>query len=136
VVSARAVLTAPDVDRTMEAELRFPSGVTARVRSALLSRQLFRSTVRLIGSAGSALVLNPYHPSFGNLVLVKGRRGQRLEVIRGDNVYRAQLRSFAGVIAGTAANRSDPRDALGTMRVLDAIYHAAGLRPRQGMSSR
>lgn len=135
VVSARTVLAAPQVDRMMEAELRFPGGVTARVRSALLSRQLLRSTARLIGSVGHALVLNPYHPSFGNLVIVHGRRGRRLEVVPGDNVYRAQLRSFAAIVAGVAENRSDASDSLGTMRVLDAIYRAAGLRPRQGTAA-
>ncbi|GIW06542.1 MAG: oxidoreductase [Dehalococcoidia bacterium] len=134
VVAARAVLASPDVDRTMTAELRFPNGTTARIRSSLLSRHVFRSVARVVGSAGTALVFNPYHPSYGNLLFIAGQRGRRVEMVRGDNVYRAQLRAFARIIAGEAVNRTAPEDSIGTMLTIDAIYRAAGMRPRNGVA--
>ena len=52
VVSARAKLRGPEVDRAMTAELRFASGHTGRLRCALWSSDLFRASAKVVGDRG------------------------------------------------------------------------------------
>jgi predicted dehydrogenase len=125
--SAAATLARPNVDRSMTAELLFADGRTARIRSSLLSTRLFRSWLRVTGDGGSLTVINPYHPSWGNLVIVRNRDGRHAEIVRGGNHYLLQLRAFAAAIRGDGENRTHSADSVATMRVVDAIYQAAGL---------
>ena len=52
----------------------------------------------------------------------------------GDTTFHYQLRHVLEVIEGRAAPLTGGDDAIGNMRAIDAIYRAAGLRPR-GLSS-
>jgi predicted dehydrogenase len=52
------------------------------------------------------------------------------ERIRGDATYTLQLRAFAEHVRGGERMSSDACDAIANMRVIDAIYRAAGLPPR------
>jgi predicted dehydrogenase len=130
VTSARAWLRSPQVDRRAEAELRFPDGRTARIVCSLLSRTLLRTTVRVLGDAGEMRVLNPLAPQFGNWLRVRGARGRRSERVRGDASYTCQLRAFADAVVRGAPVPTGCDDAVANMRVIDAVYRAAGLRPR------
>jgi predicted dehydrogenase len=49
------------------------------------------------------------------------------ERLTGDSTYTHQLRAFAEHVRGGARMSSDARDAIANMRVIDAIYTAAGL---------
>lgn len=49
VMQAVARLASPEVDRRMDAEMRFPSGVTGHITASLLSRTLLRIGVRVTG---------------------------------------------------------------------------------------
>ncbi|MCL6648450.1 MAG: Gfo/Idh/MocA family oxidoreductase [Chloroflexi bacterium] len=131
VVAARARLAAPQVDRTIWAELRFADGRTARVRGALRSWSGPQSAARVVGTAGELRVLNPFHPSRpGYLLIVRSQRGRAWEVGRGEDVYRCQLRAFAAAIRGEGVVRTGPVEAVANLRLIDAIYRAAGLAPR------
>jgi predicted dehydrogenase len=61
---------------------------------------------------------------------VKGRNGNLTEQGRGENSYALQLRAFVKAIGGEVKLNTDPADAIGNMRLIDAIYEKAGLKLR------
>jgi predicted dehydrogenase len=134
VVSAEARLARPKVDRYMTAELRFPDGRTGRVTASLFSAKLLAIQARAEGSGGEMRVLNPLAPHFyHSLKLIKPDRTTR-ERVSGDATYTCQLRAFAEHVRGGKPMSSDARDGIANMRVIDAIYRAAGL-PLRGTSA-
>jgi hypothetical protein len=58
VVQATARLASPEVDRRMDAEFRFPSGVTGHITASLLSSTLLRIGIHVTGERGEMGVLN------------------------------------------------------------------------------
>lgn len=127
---ARARLFAPQVDHKMTADLSFADGRTAHLECDMLSPRLFRSRLRIEGSDGYLQVFNPFHPHWFHRLTVRGRSGKRSEQGRGDNSYMLQLRVFVKAIRGEIKLNTDPDDAVGNMRVIDAIYEKAGLKLR------
>jgi predicted dehydrogenase len=128
--SAQARLFSPQVDSAMTATLSFEDGRTARLTCDMLSPALFRSIVRVRGEAGTLTVINPYHPHWFHWLRVRGRNGSRSEHVSGGNVYALQLRAFIKAIRGEVKLNTDPADAIGNMRLIDAIYEKAGLKKR------
>jgi predicted dehydrogenase len=127
---AEARLFAPQVDRTMKADLSFADGRTARLMCSMLSPKLFRSVLKVEGDAGSLRVLSPFQPHWFNWLTVKTGGGTNSERVRGENSYTLQLRAFIKAIRGEMELNTDPADAIGNMRVIDAIYEKAGLNKR------
>jgi predicted dehydrogenase len=130
VVSARATLRNPDIDRAMEADLRFPDGRTGQVRSSLFSRRLLSVFARVVGDRGEMRVDNPILPHFFHRLRVRTRGGRRREVVAGEATYTAQLRAFVRLITEGTPVPTGPDDALANMRVIDAIYEKASMRRR------
>ena len=130
VTHAQAHLLSPQVDYRMVADLAFPDGRTGRMVCDMLSPELFRSQVRVQGEAGELRVINPYHPHWFHRLTVHGRQGTRGEHIRGEDIYADQLRAFVKAVRGEGQLSTDPADAVGNMRVIDAVYEKAGLKPR------
>src|SRR5258706_12858113 len=134
VVSAQARLARPKVDRYMRAELRFPGGCTGRVTASMFSARLIAIKALGRGTGGAMHVLNPLAPHFfHSLKILKPGRTTR-EKIQGDATYTYQLRAFAEQVRGGVPMSSDARDGIANMRVIDAIYRAAGL-PLRGTSA-
>jgi predicted dehydrogenase len=52
------------------------------------------------------------------------------ERVPGENSYTLQLRAFVKAIRRGTKLNTDPTDAIGNMRVIDAIYEKAGLKKR------
>jgi predicted dehydrogenase len=130
VVSAQARLFSPQIDSAMTAHLSFADGRSARLSCDMRSPALFRSSVRALGDEGELSVINPYHPHWFHWMRVRGRNGSRFEHVRGGNVYALQLRAFIKAIRGEMKLNTDPADAIGNMRLIDAIYEKAGLNQR------
>ena len=127
---AEARLFAPQVDHKMTADLAFADGRTAHLVCDLLSPRLFGSFLKVDGNAGKLEVINPYHPHWFHWLTVKGAKGTRRQHLRGENAYALQLRAFAKAIRGEIRLNTDPSDAVGNMRVIDAIYKKANLNLR------
>ncbi len=127
---AEARLFAPQVDRKMTADLSFADGRTAHLECDMLSPRLFQSSLKIQGSEGTLQVFNPYHPHWFNRLTVQGKNGKHSEQVIGDNVYALQLQAFIKAIRGGIKLSTDPADAIGNMRVIDAIYEKAGLEKR------
>jgi predicted dehydrogenase len=130
VVSAVARRSAPQVDRWMRAELAFADGMTGRITCSLFSSTLLKISARVVGERGELRFFNPIAPHLFGRLSVKTPTATRRERVAGDSTYTHQLRAFAAWVAGGPAMPSDPADAVRNMRVIDAVYQAAGMRGR------
>ena len=133
VTEARAEWTRGGVDRCMEARLRFPGGVTARITCSLFSAWVVRASASVQGSAGRITVLNPFVPQLYHRLRVVNAGGTRVERVAGAPTYDCQLRAFVSAVRDRTPVPTTPEDAVRNMRTIEAIYAAAG---RQRVSSR
>jgi len=130
VVSAVAKLRTPDVDRAMRAELKFPSGHTARITCSMWSSWLIQTYARVIGERGELHVINPTSPQLWHRMRVKSAGSARSEKFPRKPTYEYQLEAFCAAVLRGEPTFTPPSDSIANMRVLDAIYVAAGMKPR------
>lgn len=130
VVSAKAKLSSPKVDRAMRAELQFEGGPTATIACSLWSSQVLNLSCRAVGEKGEMRVINPYVPQIWHRLslTVDGRATrERMDKIA---TYTCQLQAFTeAILAGRTT--SDLTGSIANMEAIDAVYEAAGL-PRRG----
>ncbi len=132
VVSARAKLQSPGVDRAMQAELRFDDGVTGRVTCSMWSRRLLHVGFHVTGDAGELRVFNPVGPNIYHRLSVRGpgwapgRAPEQAAHLRIPTRGVLSLRS-----EGATPPITDVTDAIANMEVIDAVYRQAGLEPRR-----
>jgi predicted dehydrogenase len=127
VTRAEARLASPKVDRFMQADLGFPSGVTGRITASMFSSSILAMSVRVQGDAGEVGVLNPVLPQFWHRLSLRTGDGRSTERVPGEATYTYQLRAFAGAIRAGTSVPTGPDDAIRNMRVIDAIYTKVGL---------
>ena len=77
VVSARARLRSPGVDRAMQAELRFGPTTSGRVTCSMWSRRLLHVGFRVNGDAGELRVFNPVGPNIYHRLSLRTDAGTR-----------------------------------------------------------
>jgi predicted dehydrogenase len=129
---AEARLSSPGVDRWMRAEMRFADGRTGRITCSLWSATLLSIKARVEGELGTMDVVNPVVPQLYHRLTVTTKSGDvRQERLAKVSTYTCQLRAFAGAVLRGEAIATGPDDAVKNMRVIDAVYRAAGL-PRRG----
>ncbi|MBY8850788.1 Gfo/Idh/MocA family oxidoreductase, partial [Saccharothrix sp. MB29] len=133
--SARALLKGEGVDRAMRAELLFPAGHTGTVVASMWSRSVLKLSARVIGENGEMRVLNPFMPQLGHRLTVKLAGQRRVERFDRRTSYAYQLDAFAGAVLRGEPFPTTADDAVSTMRVIDAIYLAAGLAVRRPSNS-
>ncbi len=131
VVSARAKLASPGVDRWMRAEMSLTGGRTGRITCALMSGRVLQVHARVTADEGEMRVFNPVRPHLYHRLVVRNAAGRRVEHLGGDSTYAHQLRAFTGAILDGTPVLTPPADALANMRVIDAVYERAGLEPRR-----
>jgi predicted dehydrogenase len=131
VLSARAKLHGPDVDRAMSASFRFAGGVLGRMTASLWSGQLLRLDAKAVGDQGVMRVFNYVSPQTYNRLTVTADGYTRHERVSGEPSYSYQLRAFAAAVRHGDPVLTTPEDAVANMTVIDAVYQAAGL-PRRG----
>lgn len=131
VVSAQAKLRDGQVDRAMTAELRYPAGHTGRVRCSMWSTSLVEMSARVIGEDGELRVFNPVLPQLYHRLTVRSANGKRVERFPRRASYSYQLDAFAGAVLRGEPVKTTPQDAVENMRVIDAVYRAAGLPLRE-----
>ncbi|HET6811178.1 MAG TPA: Gfo/Idh/MocA family oxidoreductase [Acidimicrobiales bacterium] len=131
VTSAEARLRSPGVDRYVRAFLKFPDGGTGRITTSMWSGTVLDVSARVTGEKGSLHVLNPTAPQYFSLVTQRSGGRTRRWRARGNPTYQYQLEAFVDAVENGAAVPTGPDDAVANMRVIDAIYRAAGMEPRQ-----
>jgi predicted dehydrogenase len=136
VVRASARCIAPGVDIETSADLAFTSGPTARLSCSMQPADgaLLRR-LRVQGDKGTLEIENPVSPHAGATLSIEGANALMPQIVSGgETTFHYQLRHVLEVIEGRATPLTGGEDALGNMRAIDAIYRAAGLKPR-GLSS-
>jgi predicted dehydrogenase len=137
VESALAKLSSPGVDRAMTAEVHFDDGRTGHIACSLFSLAVLRIRARVIGELGTMDVANPVAPQLYHRLTVTSRDGkERREHVERVSTYACQLRAFAGAVLRGEDILTPPEDSVKNMRVIDAIYRAAGLPLRGDLSAR
>ena len=94
VVSARAALQSPGVDRAMQADLRFETGATGQITCSMWSRRLLHVGFHVTGDAGELRVFNPVGPNIYHRLSVRGPRGRHVEHLSKRPTYEFQLEAF------------------------------------------
>jgi predicted dehydrogenase len=131
VVRARAKHMSPEVDRALSACLHTRSGIDGGLECSLLSSKLLRLHARVIGSEGKMSLFNPLGPHAVNrtTVIVGGKR--RVEHAERTHTYTFQMRAFRDAVGSGQPFPTTARDAVANMEVVDALYRAAGMSPRE-----
>lgn len=127
---ARALCSSPQVDRFMEADLAFADGRTGRITCSLFSTYMVWLGATVRGSRGEMRILNPYLPHLYHRLTIRSDDGRRTEHVAGEATYTLQLRSLVEACREGAPVLTDGSDGVANMRVIDAVYDAAGLKPR------
>ena len=87
-------------------------------------------SARVTGSGGTLRVFNPIAPQFFHRLRLDTPAGRRVERVAGPASYDSQLIAFVGAVRRGESIPTDPPDSIANMRVIEAIYAAAG-RPRR-----
>ncbi|WP_194396814.1 Gfo/Idh/MocA family protein [Microbacterium atlanticum] len=134
VESAESVLYEDDprIDLQTDAVLRLPSGAPARVRSSFIGDDKGAMSLVVEGSDARLEATSVIVPQWGATLHVTA--GDDVLVVEkaaeGENSYARQLEHLVAVLADGSASILDAERGVGTMRVVDDIYRAAGLEPR------
>jgi predicted dehydrogenase len=128
--SAEAKLRTPDIDRAMQAELAFPSGHTGRITCSMWSSWFLKTYARVTGDRGELRVINPTSPQLWHRMRVRSDGTTRTERFPRRPTYEYQLEAFCAAVLRDEPTLTPPADSIANMRVLDAIYVAAGMTPR------
>ncbi|MCP4003919.1 MAG: Gfo/Idh/MocA family oxidoreductase [bacterium] len=130
VLAASAKQDPPGIDVEMEAQLRFPSGITARMYCAMLPETSRGATIKLSGSRAELEVVNPFAPHLGHRVRLSTGSRTREESVESKTTYHHQLDAFIEAVRSAEPALTSGADSIANMRVIDSIYAAAGLPAR------
>ena len=114
------------MDATMEADLVYPSGLTARFVSSFTVPEMDFS-MRIIGTDGEAFAHNFCVASFDDRIDVRSNGQSRVEELGKKTSYTYQLEAFADHVRNGAPIFTDADDALVQAEFIDSVYLAAGL---------
>ena len=128
VVAASATRNPLGVDESITATLRFPSGILADVSCGMAKGTPFRALLTVQCEHGSVEIENPVLPHRGHSIRERLDGGLRHHTVAGATSYDYQLQALLDVVDGRAAPLTGGADAVGNMRVIDAIYAKAGVR--------
>lgn len=115
------------IDRWMRARMQLPSGGQVRLLVSMRSRHLFSLSIKIHGSRGSIGIFNYVKPEVGHRLKIRSGAGVRRERVPGGSTYGTQLASFADAVRNGTQPVTTVADSLKNMRVIDAVYLAAGL---------
>ncbi|SFS12898.1 Predicted dehydrogenase [Microbacterium sp. cf046] len=133
VISAEAVRydADPRVDMQTDAVLELPGGIPALVRSSFIGDDQGSMSLRVTGSAADLAATSVIVPQWGAVLRVSA--GEELLVeekaAEGENSYSRQLEHLVAVLRDGSPSPLEASLGVGTMRVVDEVYRAAGLQP-------
>lgn len=134
VESATAVLydDDPRIDLQTDAVLRLPTGAPVQLRSSFLGDDQGAMSLRIAGSAAQLEATSVIVPQWGATLRVTAGDDVLIDeqAADGENSYARQLEHLVAVLRDGSPSILDADRAVGTMRVVDDIYRAAGLQPR------
>ena len=129
-VRSAVALRRGDIDRRITAHLDI-DGAEAVVDCGMWSSRGLGAGFIVQGSRGRMRVISPYHPQFGGRLRVDGPGVRVREWADRKSTYRYQLEAFRDAVENGDTRSGNSGEAVSTMRILDDIYRAAGMAPRQ-----
>ena len=131
VVSARPKLASEGVDRAMQADVRFPSGAEGRINCSLFSWKFAKIAAVVRLEHGEIRAFNPVLPQFFHgLKWRKSGGSWTKETFPKKATYAYQLEAFRDAVVHGKPFITTTSEAVKTMKVVDAVYRAAGMSPR------
>lgn len=135
VISAQAQLYPEDdrIDLQTDAVLELDGGVPVNIRTSFIGDDRGAMSLKVVGSDASLEATSVIVPQWGATLRVTSNDGQVLvedHAKDGENSYARQLEHLVAALAGSKPSILDAERAVGTMRIVDDIYRAAGLQPR------
>ena len=131
VVSARAKLASEGVDRAMQADVRFPNGAEGRINCSLFSWKFAKIAAIVKLEHGEIRAFNPVLPQFFHgLKWRKSGGSWTKETFPKKATYAYQLEAFRDAVVHGKPFTTTTSEAVKTMKVVDAVYRAAGMSPR------
>jgi predicted dehydrogenase len=128
VVSAVGTVNPLGADLSIEAAVRFPSGIEGRVHATMASDHGDRAALVVRGTAGTLEIDNPVLPHNGHSVrLTAGGVGRTLTIGAGET-YDYQLDALVAAVVRGESVPTEGDDLVGNMAAIDAIYRVAGWR--------
>ena len=130
VVSAQIHEGVPGIDLVTEADLEFPGGIPARLRTCMKPSQPFKALLAMKGNEGVLTATNPIHPTRGHSISIQRGGKTNRYTVDGETTFDHQLAHVVDVLSGRVAPLTGGEDAVANMALIDAIYEAGGLKPR------
>jgi predicted dehydrogenase len=130
VTGATAKQRPPDIDRWMRAEFAFPGGASGRITVSLYGAVPLRLGIRAKGTDGELRIMNPTLPHTYARFTLRGANGRQREKFPRVATYQYQLEAFADAVLDGSPVLTPPADSIANMAVIDAVYKAAGMKPR------
>ncbi len=127
VEAAAAEIGPAYVDLFLEADLVFPSGVTAKVSGDMREKAQFRMDFRVVGERGTLYVRNPLVPQNGHRIEITVQGKTKIEICDRRPTYSYQLDAFIEAIENQTPLFTGYEDAIKQMMVIDSCYDSAGL---------
>jgi predicted dehydrogenase len=84
----------------------------------------------VVGEDGEMRVFNPVVPQLLHRLELRTPAGKRREKVPGEATYTGQLRAFVAHVRGGERMPTDAEHGIANMRIIDAVYGAAGLERR------
>ena len=125
--SAHAEEDPPGIDIDIETKLRF-GALPATIRCSM--RADFEMFIEARGKAGRIHATMAFVPHHGGRLEIETPEGKKVEKADPKPTYVFQLRAFEAHVRNGEPSETSAESAIGTMRAIDAIYRAAGLKPR------
>ena len=127
VCAARATLNPLGADLEIEADLEFPGGISARVSASMAEGVPLASTLTVAGERGVLHVDNVVFPAQGHSIATEIDGVPRRRTVAGEETYDHQLAAVVDALASGRALPTEGQDPVDNMRVIDAVYAAAGV---------
>ena len=127
VLEAEAGLHGQLIDRWMRARMKLPSGGEVRMFVGMRCSKLLSVSMKIEGTRGSIRILNFVKPEVYHRLRVQTDGGVRREHVPGGSTYGTQLAAFADAVRTGTQPVTTVADSVKNMRVIDAVYLAAGL---------
>ena len=129
-VSAVATEGPPDVDLTLDTEMKFSSGVVAHTRGGMGPDSSYEMSFTVTGEKGTLYVEQPLVPQIGHSIEVTLGENVNKETCDRRSTYGYQLDAFIDAVEEGAPLFTDADDAVKQMALIDRCYRAAGMRLR------
>ncbi len=122
----------PRIDLQTDAILRLSSNASARLRASFIGDDEGSMSLRIAGSSARLEATSVIVPQWGATLRVTSDDEVLIseKAVDGENSYVRQLEHIAAVLRDGSPSILDASRGVGTMRVVDDIYRAAGLLPR------